>query len=164
MLYVIQINVMKKNQIIIAVVVAILVGAASFYGGMVYAGKSAGTASQKYAGQFSRGQGVGSRARAGAGFVTGNIVAKDSNSITLKMNDGSSRIVFISGSTSITKSVNGTQDDLAVGKTVMVNGTTSSDGSVVAQFVQIRPENNNLNNPSTPGSPNNNVSSSTPNQ
>jgi hypothetical protein len=74
------------------------------------------------------------------GFATGQITAQDSTSITLKMRDGSTKIVFFSPSTSVGKSVSGAASDLAVGQNVMVNGTNNSDGSIAAQNIQIRPD------------------------
>jgi len=70
-------------------------------------------------------------------MIAGEIIAKDDSSMTIKLNDGGSKIVLISGSTKTTKQADATADDLAVGTKVSVLGTTNSDGSVSAQSVQI---------------------------
>jgi hypothetical protein len=81
----------------------------------------------------------GSRGGIGGGFISGEVVSKDDTTITLKLKDGGSKIVFLSGSTEIMKSTQGTAQDISVGTQVSANGTSNSDGSVTAQMVQIRP-------------------------
>ncbi len=118
-----------------AAIVLILIGA-SFYGGMLY-GKA--NAPRGYNGQFAAG-GIRMGGRGGAGGVTaGSIIAKDATSITVKMQDGSTKIVLTSGTTKVMKSTSGTLDDLSVGTNVVVTGSVNSDQSVTATSVQIRP-------------------------
>jgi hypothetical protein len=78
--------------------------------------------------------------------VRGDILSIDSNTMTVKLQDGSTKIVILSGSTTYMKEAPSTVDDLKAGITVMVTGTNNSDGSVIAQSVQ----SGNLPTPKTP--------------
>lgn len=136
-----------KQTILIAVAVAVIVGGASFYGGMQYGQSQSGAARRAAGANFAAGGQqpgtAGARQRGGFGgggnFQGGQILSKDSNSITIKASDGSSKIVFLSSTTSIMKLGKGSLDDLVVGAEVTVNGTANSDGSMSAQSVQLRP-------------------------
>ena len=89
----------------------------------------------------SRAAEVDSRAARGGngagGFTRGNIIAQDSGSITVKLDDGSTKIILIPGSATIAVAQTGTASDLAVGKDVTVIGATNSDGTVTATQIQI---------------------------
>ena len=151
------------NKIITTVlVVAVLVGGATFYGGMKYAQNDSSRgfgqgdfenlrnlspeerqqhfqeAGANMGGTFREGMD-----RQGNGFMVGEIISKDDQSITVSMPDGGSRIIFYSETTEISKFTDGNSEDLEVGKTISANGETNSDGSVTAQTIQIRPDFNN---------------------
>lgn len=75
----------------------------------------------------------------GGGFTSGEVIAKDATSLTVKAPDGSSKIVLVASSTQVTTSGSGNIDDVAIGTTVLVTGLVNSDQSVTAQNIQIRP-------------------------
>ena len=112
---------MSKNLLlVVSIAIVIVVGPGSFFAGLQY-GKTSGNQSLKF------------------GFVSGEIIAQDSQCLTLKLQDNGSKIVFFSTSTQISKFDQGDLSDLALGKTVMVNGKENSDGAIFAQTIQIRP-------------------------
>ncbi len=136
---------MNKNNLLVTAAIVAVIGAAGFYGGMKY-----GQARQPAGGrqdamnfqgrQFGSGANVGARNRGGngGGFINGEIIKKDDASVTVKLSDGGSKIIFLNASSSIMKSTAGSATDLEIGKAVSVNGTPNSDGSVTAQMVQLR--------------------------
>jgi uncharacterized protein (DUF2345 family) len=88
------------------------------------------------------GRGMGMR---GGGFVSGDILSMDANSITIELRSpngaagqSGSKIVFYTDKTKVEKTVSGTNADLTVGKQVTITGTPNPDGSVNADSIQIR--------------------------
>lgn len=133
---------MNKQTIIGGLVALIVVSGGAFYGGMSYAKSQTPTRGQFGNGQFiGNGQlpGGGMRGGMNGGFTAGEIISKDETSITIKMQDGSTKIVLVGSSAQVMKSTTGSVDDLAIGIQVTVTGSANSDGSVTAQSVQIRP-------------------------
>lgn len=129
---------MKNTALIAIVVAAVIFGAGGFFAGMKY------QQSKMPSGWFGNFQGNGSRQfqqRGGQGFrpVSGEIIGEDDKSITVKLQDGSSKIVLVSEKTSINKASEGTKEDLKEGEKVMVLGQENSDGSVTAQNIQLNP-------------------------
>lgn len=124
------------------ILVAVIIGAGSFYGGMKY-DQQKGLASVVGQGSFSRGTGAGGGRRGngmGGDATNGEIIAKDDKSITVKLMSGGSKIIFFSDSTQVMKSVSGSLADIAVGDTVTTFGAANADGSVTARSIQMRPK------------------------
>ncbi len=130
-----------KNNLLILAVVGVVIGIAAFFGGMKYdQTKIAGTR------QVAQGQGGANRGnlqgRFGRGVrpVAGEIINSDDKSITVKMQDGSTRIVLLSSTTAISQAEPASKSDLKTGQRVAVFGMENSDGSVTAQNIQLNPQ------------------------
>ena len=125
-----------KNTIIITVLVLILGSAGGFFVGMKY--QQSKVPSGRL-GNFRQGQGGQFQPRQGGRPVNGEIISADDKSITVKMQDGSSKIILVSDQTSINKAGEGTKDDLKVGAKAAVFGQENSDGTLTAQNIQLNP-------------------------
>lgn len=131
---------MKPTQILITVVLLLVVGGASFYAGTKY--QSSRRANGQSFGQAGLGMmrnGGNAANRNSFRPVNGVIISSDAKSITVKLTDGSSRIVFLAGNTTIDKASQAVVSDLTVGQTVAVFGQQNADGSVTAQTIQLNP-------------------------
>lgn len=135
---------MKNNSMVVTIVVAVVVGAGAFFGGMEYQKSQAPslTGGQAGAGQFQRGTGGGFGSGRGGNLqgsrpVSGDILSSDASSVTVKMQDGSTKIIILSDKTMINKATAGTKDDLKTGTRISAFGTTNSDGSVTAQMITL---------------------------
>jgi hypothetical protein len=144
---------MNKRNIISFVIALFIVAGGAFYGGMVYGqnkNKKLGnlprgnfqnmTSEQRQQAMQQFGNGAGRPEGVLGGIVGGEVINKDDKSITIKLRDGGSKIVFYSASTTVDKNVAGATTDLEVGKQVTINGSANSDGSITASNVQILPD------------------------
>jgi hypothetical protein len=139
---------MRKTLISI-IITAIVIGGGAFYGGMKYDQSKNPPTAQNSGGRQQFGANGGIRGtRGGGGFANGEIISKDDKSITIKLrdgqngqnqNNGGSKIIFLSSSTAITKSAEGTLGDLKAGDQITATGASNPDGSITAQSIQIRP-------------------------
>ena len=125
---------MKSIKTLYVVILVVIVGAGAFFGGMQF--------------QKSQRPGFGQRGQLGLQLgrngqsgrpVSGEIVSMDDKSITVKLMDGSSKIVILSSSTAINKQATGSASDLKTGERVLVVGTQNSDGSVTGQSILLNP-------------------------
>jgi len=125
-----------KNTLIMIVAV-VLAGVAGFYGGSKY------QQSQMKAGFSGRSRGMMTGSQqlpsSGSSFrpVSGEIIDKDSQSLTVKLVDGGSKIILLSQTTKINRTETGTVADLEIGEPIAIFGTENSDGSVTAENIQL---------------------------
>lgn len=157
------------KKIIPIIIVLVIVGGGAFYAGMKYGQSNPSTGSGQ--GGFSQAdfqnlrnlspeerqqrlqelganldsafRGMRGGDRMGINSIAGEIIAKDAESITVKLPDGGSKIVFYSDTAQVNKFVSGTPDDLEIGKSVTINGKANQDGSITAESIQLRPDINN---------------------
>jgi hypothetical protein len=134
------------NEKFLMVLLVFVVGAGAFFVGMKYQASKDGfnpqlgqlSGNQNLRGQF--GQNAQGNRFAGSRPITGEILSQDDKSITVKLSDGSSKIVFLPDNIKVEKTSDASRSDLKVGEKVGVFGTTNSDGSVTAQNVQLNPQ------------------------
>jgi len=127
---------MKNNSMIITIVLAAVFALGGFFAGMQYQKSQRITiGAGQFAGRFGAGRGAGANGTA----LRGQIISADNGSITVKLADGSSKIILFSNSTNVTEATSAGTQALQNGKQVMVFGTSNSDGSVTAQSIQLNP-------------------------
>lgn len=132
---------MKNNQTLMLVVVGIVAVALGFLGGMQYQKSQRLSFGNGPVGMMRQGGNVAFRGGAtGARPVMGEIISQDDKSVTVKMQDGSTKIVLLSSRTSINKAAAGTTADLKSGTMIAAFGTTNADGSVTASSIQLNPQ------------------------
>lgn len=130
---------MEKNNLIITIAAVVIAGVLSFYGGMQYQKSRKGS----FFGKSSAGPNT-QRAygKQGGGLInnrpiSGEVANVDNESITIKTQDGGSKIIIISDATTINKTASGSKSDLSTGVQVTVSGSENSDGTVSAQSVYV---------------------------
>lgn len=128
-----------KNVWLIALVAILFAGGAGFFAGMKYQQSKQPAFLRQMGGVQGQRTGTGGN-RMGFRPVNGEIISSDDKSITVKLQDGSSKIVLFSDSTEINKAAEATKEDLKTGEKVAVFGTENSDGTVTAQNIQLNPE------------------------
>ena len=125
-------------------IIGIIILGIGFYGGTLYAKNSTSTQAQSQKGTFTGGNGNGANRALrqgganGGNMLSGEIVSKDATSISIKLRDGGSKIIFLTSSTPILKTIAGSSTDLTQNEQVTVFGSQNSDGSVNAQSIQLR--------------------------
>ena len=129
---------MNKKTMLTMVIVVIIVGSLSFYAGTKSAQSNPPV--NNTANGFGGGpNGGGNRmGRAGGNFAGGTLISKDATSMTVQAKDGSSKVVFFTTATPVSKMVAGSLNDVTVGQDLIITGTTNPDGSITAESIQLR--------------------------
>lgn len=136
----------NTTVLVIAIVASLVAGGAGGYlfrnyqmtktrANFVFDGQNSGA--QRFVAGSVRANGMGSGMRGGS--VIGSILSMDDKSVTVKLQDGSTKIVLFSESTTYSNTIAAGKTDLKVGGEVAVFGAANSDGSVTASNVQVNP-------------------------
>jgi hypothetical protein len=130
-----------KNKLPVLIIAIIVAGGAGFYGGVQYqkiqTGKITELIMPNGTGATNKQNSDGKQAGGGGRPINGEITSADTNTLTVKSQDGSSKIVTLSASTKINKTSEGSKSDLEVGDSVIITGSENSDGSVTAQTISL---------------------------
>ncbi len=137
---------LSKKHLPLVIIVGLLMLGTAFYTGRLSAPtKSSMTSNNPHSGLEGQGRGAMNGNDRSQGdqivrdnLVNGTIISQDEKSLTLNLAEGGSKIIYLSPSTKIVKMTEAAMADLSIGQTVMVNGSTNSDGSLSAQMVQLR--------------------------
>ena len=145
---------MSTKKLIMLIAGGLIIFGLGFWGGMTYQKKKTTTGKESFANgerpsmpdgtSGTKGNGNGTppsgfgNGRNGGGMTEGEIISKSDTSLTIKTSDGSTKTVYFSDSTTISKNETGSSSDLAVGTKVSVSGTTNTDNSVTGKMIMIR--------------------------
>lgn len=122
------------------VAATIIAGGAGFYGGIKYQEGKRGQVFRQFGGGQMMAIHDGQTGRQNFRPISGVIIKADETSITVKLPDGSSKIVLVNDKTTINKAETATKDDLKTGEAIVVFGVENANGTVTAQTVQLNPE------------------------
>ena len=128
---------MKNNITILIAVLCLVLG---FGGGYFFKNYQVGKMRPNFGGQLGDRQRNGQVPQAGFGGMTlGEVISLDEKSMTVKMQDGGTKMIILGDSTTYTKTQSIEKSGLSIGNQVRVSGNANSDGSITAQNVQINP-------------------------
>jgi len=75
----------------------------------------------------------------GFNSIDGEVISNDDKSVTVKLGDESTKIIFFSESTIYSNFQEAKKEDLKIGIKISVFGKSNSDGSVTANRIQLNP-------------------------
>ncbi len=126
---------MKKN-LLVTIIISLFCLGGGFFAGLKYQQNKISARFRQFSNQnFNRISGQGRISR----VVNGEILSVEEKSLTVKLQDGSSKIILFSQDTQINKAQQATTQDLKEGEKIAVFGLENSDGTITAQNIQLNP-------------------------
>ncbi|MFH1047509.1 MAG: hypothetical protein V1738_04355 [Patescibacteria group bacterium] len=83
--------------------------------------------------------GVNARAGNGMNMVSGEIKSVDGNTVTIGLEDGSSKVIVLTSNTAVTELSELDRESLSAGANVFVTAEADESGALIATMLQIRP-------------------------
>jgi len=128
---------MKNNIVILIAVLCLAVG---FGGGYLFKNYQVRQMRPNFSGQIQDRQRNTQGPQPGfGGMVMGEIISQDEKSITVKTQDGSTKMVVLGDSTTYSETQDIEKVELNMGNQVRIIGKANSDGSITAQNIQVNP-------------------------
>lgn len=137
----------NDKKIWLSVALLVIVGAGCFYAGTLVSkgkGKTTGGIPNGKMGGLNGNVSSTKGMRNNASFINGELLSKEDQKLTIKLQNGGSKIVLFANNTEVVKSTSGTLEDLITGSNLMITGTTNDDGSLTAKSIQLRPTGENV--------------------
>lgn len=137
-------NLNKKTIVIIAAALIVISGITGFLVGKNTAKPKFNKNQIGLNGQFPGNNfSGGSRMTRGGNFGStgmfqGEVLSKDASGITLKLNDGDSKVIIVPESANVYKMGKAAINDIEVGQSVSISGKQNEDGSVECRSIQIQ--------------------------
>ena len=136
-------NLNKKTIVIIAAALIVVSGITGFLIGKNTAKPKFNKNQIGLNGQFPGNNLGGSRITrggnfGGTGMFQGEVLSKDASGITLKLNDGGSKVIIVPESANVYKMGKAAINDIEVGQSVSISGKQNEDGSVECRSIQIQ--------------------------
>lgn len=79
------------------------------------------------------------RTQGGTNLLSGTVASMSTTTLTLNTRDGSSHVILLTPTTTVSKSIEGSLSDITTGASLLVSGNRHADGSVAATLLQLRP-------------------------
>ena len=128
-----------KNPIL-PIIICVIVAGGSFFAGMKYQQSKQPSFSGRFGDRTNTRVDQGQAQFRNGRPVQGDIINADEKTVTVKMADGSTKIIILSEATIYNKTSDASKADLKVGEKIGVFGTENADGSVTAQNIQFNPQ------------------------
>lgn len=120
------------KKIILVAIIALIIG-----GGLGYFGKALVSNHHKTTGLYHKGRMLANKKKKSKG-ATGTVVSDSNNTVTIKLNNGSTEIVYLNSNTSYSKITPASSSNITTGTKITALGTKNTNGSLNAKTVHIQ--------------------------
>lgn len=126
-----------KKHLLSSVIVAVIFGGAGFAGGWLLKTHNTSQAANGYSTGTSYYYKRHNNINAKSHLVVA-VLSVTPSSLTVKLPNGNTEVVYVSGSTKYTLQTPATSSNVSQGQSIIVSGSNNSDGSVTANNITIK--------------------------